>query len=186
MNEKREQLIETALRLFYQQGIRAVGINEVLKQSGIAKKTLYHHFSSKEALVLAALHYRDERFLQWLSGEIETLSPGLEAMSGLFAALDRWFHDQVSELNPFRGCFFINTAVEYHQEFPELAQYCREHKERVRALIRQCLTEEQANQAGLVDTLCLLKEGAIVTAQVNGDTNAAQPVQAVLPALLLD
>ncbi|MBY7824253.1 TetR/AcrR family transcriptional regulator [Vibrio fluvialis] len=184
MSDKREQLIQTALLLFYQYGIRAIGINEVLKKSGIAKKTLYHHFSSKEDLVLAALQYRDAIFLDWLRGEVKSFHPGLEAMQGLFTALDRWFHNDVPELNPFRGCFFINTAVEYREDNPQLAEYCRAHKAKVRDLVRQCLTDEQAQQAELLDTLCVLKEGSIVTAQVNGDMNAARPILSLLPRLL--
>ncbi len=184
MSDKREQLIQTALMLFYQHGIRAIGINEVLKQSGIAKKTLYHHFSSKDELVLAALQYRDTIFLDWLRHEVTHLRPGIEALQGLFHALDRWFHDDVPALQPFRGCFFINTAVEYRDDTPTLAAYCQAHKAKVRSIVRHCLTDEQARQTDLLDTVCLLKEGAIVTAQVNGDMNAARPILTMLPRLL--
>lgn len=55
MSKKRQQLINIALQLFYEKGINSVGINEILSVSGIAKKTLYNHFTSKEDLVLAAL-----------------------------------------------------------------------------------------------------------------------------------
>ncbi|MDF4603837.1 TetR/AcrR family transcriptional regulator, partial [Vibrio parahaemolyticus] len=55
MNKKKQLLIDTALSLFYKQGINSIGINEVLKVSGVAKRTLYSHFESKEALILAAL-----------------------------------------------------------------------------------------------------------------------------------
>ena len=73
--DKRQQLINTAFRLFYQNGIHAVGINQILKESGIAKKTLYHHFASKEQLLLAVLEYRDQIFLQWFSGYIKRAAP---------------------------------------------------------------------------------------------------------------
>ena len=62
MTNKKQQLTDTALKLFYEKGINSVGINEVLKVSGIAKKTLYNHFSSKEELVLATLEQRDHTF----------------------------------------------------------------------------------------------------------------------------
>lgn len=184
MNDKRELLIETALTLFYRHGIRAVGINEVLKQSGIAKKTLYHHFAGKEELIAAALEHRDTLFYGWLSAEMAQYSPGLPAIKGLFATLDRWLHGDVEQLSPFRGCFFINTAVEYGQEAEGLRETCQQHKQKVRTLIQSCLTEKQQAQPGLLDTLCLLKEGAIVTAQVNNDSNAARACLPLLESLL--
>ncbi|HFG1889890.1 TPA: TetR/AcrR family transcriptional regulator, partial [Vibrio cholerae] len=49
MNPKRQLLIDTALNLFYKNGINSIGINEVISVSGIAKRTLYSHFESKEA-----------------------------------------------------------------------------------------------------------------------------------------
>ncbi|WP_299666825.1 TetR/AcrR family transcriptional regulator [uncultured Psychromonas sp.] len=55
MNKKRQLLIDTALSLFYKKGINTIGINEILQVSGVAKNTLYNHFSSKEELILAAL-----------------------------------------------------------------------------------------------------------------------------------
>ncbi|MBF4438000.1 TetR/AcrR family transcriptional regulator, partial [Vibrio cholerae] len=66
MNPKRQLLIDTALNLFYKNGINSIGINEVISVSGIAKRTLYSHFESKEALILAALQKRHEIFTFWL------------------------------------------------------------------------------------------------------------------------
>ena len=71
MNEKRRLLIDTAFRLFYENGINGVGINEILAVSGIAKKTLYSHFASKDELVIATLQERDTVFLTWLDGELK-------------------------------------------------------------------------------------------------------------------
>jgi AcrR family transcriptional regulator len=68
MSKKRQQLIDTALPLFYEKGINSVGINEILSVSGIAKKTLYNHFTSKEELVLAALEQRNDNLMAYLRG----------------------------------------------------------------------------------------------------------------------
>jgi len=58
--DKREHLIRVAFDLFYREGVHAVGINRVLAESGVAKKTLYHHFASKDDLVAATVAYRDQ------------------------------------------------------------------------------------------------------------------------------
>jgi AcrR family transcriptional regulator len=60
---KPDLLIHAAFKLFYQHGIHAVGINLILSETGVAKKTLYHHFSSKDDLVEAVLIYRDQIFM---------------------------------------------------------------------------------------------------------------------------
>ena len=73
VNDKRTQLIDTALQLFYLQGIHAIGINEILATSGIAKKTLYNHFASKEALIQACVIERDKRFMHGLRSNVVML-----------------------------------------------------------------------------------------------------------------
>lgn len=177
MNEKRALLIETALDLFYQKGINSVGINEVLKTSAVAKKTLYHHFSGKEELVLATLQRRNDIFLQWLDEQLSTAENDRELVEVLFHALSRWLNDQVAELAIFRGCFFINTVAEYPDGTSTIVQYCVEHKQRVRAMIAARLQNDNPN---LLDLICLLKEGAIVSAQTCQDKQAAEKSLAVV------
>jgi len=172
--DKRETLIHTAFRLFYQHGIHAVGINQILQQSGIAKKTLYAYFASKEELVIATIAYRDAIFYDWLKTRLDNFPPGAAALEELFNALDDWFNNRVSQLHDFRGCFFINASAEYHQH--AVNRQCASHKARIAELIAQqvhALGLGKAIERELVDGLCLLKEGAIVQAYVNGDMDAA-------------
>ncbi|MCZ6886228.1 MAG: TetR/AcrR family transcriptional regulator, partial [Alphaproteobacteria bacterium] len=61
-SSKRDHLIETALGLFCRDGFHATGIDKILAASGCAKMTLYNHFTSKDELILAVLHRRDETF----------------------------------------------------------------------------------------------------------------------------
>ena len=84
VNDKRTQLIDTALQLFYLQGIHAIGINEILATSGIAKKTLYNHFSSKEALIQACVIERDKRFMQWFELQCSHANSASEFIEKLF------------------------------------------------------------------------------------------------------
>ncbi|QUJ69814.1 TetR/AcrR family transcriptional regulator (plasmid) [Photobacterium sp. GJ3] len=175
--DKRQQLISTALTLFYRHGIHAVGINEVLKVSGVAKKTLYSHFASKDELILATLAARDEIFMAWLARRLAPAHTHADVITCLFSALSDWFHGRVPELSPFRGCFFINASAEFSEENTVIADYCSEHKRKVRLLIQQHLhTPDEA----LVDAICLLKEGAIVSAFVGKDLDAAEKCTGVL------
>ncbi|GAD04268.1 transcriptional regulator [Agarivorans albus MKT 106] len=72
---KRDLLIDTAQGLFYQHGFRATGIDTILAESGVAKKTLYNHFKSKEDLIVACLYRRDQQLLELLENSIEQLAP---------------------------------------------------------------------------------------------------------------
>ncbi|MGB7998347.1 MAG: TetR/AcrR family transcriptional regulator [Photobacterium halotolerans] len=175
--DKKQLLTDTALTLFYRQGIHAVGINEVLKVSGVAKKTLYSYFSSKDELILAALAARDEIFMTWLEQQLAPANNDEEVITCLFNGLSDWFHDRVPALSPFRGCFFINASAEFSEENTAIADYCSEHKRKVRTLIEQHL---HSPDDLLLDTICLLKEGAIVSAFVGKDLDAAEKCVQVL------
>lgn len=175
--DKKQLLTNTALTLFYRQGIHAVGINEVLKVSGVAKKTLYSYFSSKDELILAALAARDEVFMAWLEQQLAPATNDQEVITCLFRGLSDWFHGRVPTLSPFRGCFFINASAEFSEENTAIADYCSEHKRKVRTLIEQHL---HSPDDLLLDTICLLKEGAIVSAFVGKDLDAAEKCVQVL------
>lgn len=186
MTEKQQLIIRTALKLFYRQGIHAVGINEIIQQSGVAKKTLYSYFSGKEALILAALHYRDEIFMGWLGNIMAAAEPGQPALIAMFHGLDDWFNDRADALGNFRGCFFINASGEYTDPQTPVHQACKAHKTHVHALVMQHTLMVSPNRAAaeqLADTLCLLKEGAITTAMVQEDPQAASKLLPLIESL---
>ncbi|EGQ7647622.1 TetR/AcrR family transcriptional regulator [Vibrio alginolyticus] len=161
MNKKKQLLIDTALSLFYKQGINSIGINEVLNVSGVAKRTLYNHFESKEALIIAALEQRHQIFMEWLEEKLSSAQTCAEVIDQLFTALNGWFHGSEEKLGEFRGCFFINTSAEFSDDSGEIATYCRYHKQQVRELIQRYL---KSDNASLLDAICIMKEGAITTA----------------------
>ncbi len=168
MSKKRQLLIDTALDLFYRNGINSIGINEILKSSGVAKRTLYMDFESKEALILAALRQRHDNFLEWLVNKLDGASSDADLIQRLFHALASWFENKEPQLGQFRGCFFINTSAEFGDPASHVFQFCSEHKRQVRQLVLQRLE----NKAPLlIDTICLLKEGAITSVYMNGNSS---------------
>ncbi|RVU30929.1 TetR/AcrR family transcriptional regulator [Neptunomonas marina] len=181
MNDKRQELIDAALALFYEKGVKSVGINEILARSGVAKKTLYHHFASKDALILGALGQRHEQFIGWLARVLSGSQSVDEVIDRLFTGLDHWFNGTVEELGDFRGCFFINTAAQYTELNSEIASYCAKHKALVAQTIRRSIAEE--NEQAWADTIMLLKEGAITSAYVGQQVGAAKQAQQILAAL---
>ena len=112
----RERILSTAYRLFTRRGIRAVGTDEVIARSGVAKATLYRHFPSKNDLVLAVLQRREEL---WTLGLVEQQSrlrgdTPEEQILAIFDVFDDWFNNH----EDFDGCSFINVLLELGAAHP--------------------------------------------------------------------
>ena len=183
---RRDELIETALRLFYTHGIHATGIDRILAEAGVAKMTLYKHFRSKEELVLAALRRRDELFRNWLMTAMDRASPDpRERLLALFDALDEWFHERALNAFGFHGCAFIKAAGEYDAAEDPVHRACAEHKRLIVEYLRKLAAEAgAADPTALAEQLALLKEGAIVTAQVRGLRSAALDAKVIARSLI--
>jgi AcrR family transcriptional regulator len=177
----RERILTTAYRLFTRRGIRAVGTDEVIVRSGVAKATLYRHFPSKNDLVLAVLQRREEL---WTLGLVERQSRlrGDTPEEQLLAIFDV-FHDWFQEQEDFDGCSFISVLLELGVAHPAGEASVR-YLENIRKILR-----ERAEAAGLVDvddfarSWHILMKGAIITA-TEGDLQAAHRAQAMGLALI--
>src|SRR6476620_4528707 len=125
-SEARRRILETADRLFYQGGVRAVGIDRIIAEAGVAKMSLYNHFASKDDLILAVLKHREESVLSFFRTGIERHGKkGRNPLRAFFAALKDFF-----ESPGFRGCPFQNTAVELADPEHPGTEFVRGHKRR--------------------------------------------------------
>jgi AcrR family transcriptional regulator len=102
----RRRLIDTATRLFYAEGIRAVGIDRIIAEAGIAKATFYNHFPSKDDLVLAYIEEQDR-----IGRDAVAAFPKLAPRKMIAAIVGRISTAAVA--GDFRGCPFLNAAAEY-------------------------------------------------------------------------
>lgn len=185
--ERREQLVSVAFDLFYRYGVHAVGINRVLAESGVAKKTLYNHFPGKEDLVAATVDYRDRQFFAWMEGHVQGAPAGKEALHAMFRALDEWFHGRDNQFYPFHGCYFINVSAEFGDPEHPIHQQCARHKKAILGLIKSHVSQLLSDEEEVIkmsDAIAMLKEGAIVQAHVLGDLQAAAKAWAIAEELL--
>jgi AcrR family transcriptional regulator len=153
----RQRLIEIAIELFYQEGIRAIGIDTVVGRSGVSKSSLYRTFASKDELIAAFAEEQNRRFWQWWK---DTVDRHVGAPRRQIEALLEGIAGQIA--NPqFRGCPFINLATEFPDpQHPGTAIACsnkREVSKRLRTLAR-ALGARDHRQLG--DQLALLIDGA--------------------------
>jgi AcrR family transcriptional regulator len=169
----KQRILETADRLFYGRGIRAVGVDTVAAEIGISKRTLYNHFPSKDALVLAYL----ERRLRPLPASDR---PPLEQVLGAFDRLGRSFGAA-----EFRGCAFVNAVTELGEENAAARGLAIEFKEARRLWFRGLLDRlGVADPDGLATQLALLVDGAIAAFLVRRDPAVALAAKDAAMALL--
>ena len=128
----RERILETAYDLFARRGVRDVGIDEIVERSGVAKATLYRHFPSKDALVLAFLDRREQL---WTHGFVEEGAKERggtpeEQLLAIFDVFDGWFRSK-----DFEACSFINVLVELGPRH-EVGKASIEYLENIRGVVR--------------------------------------------------
>ena len=182
---KRDQLIDTALRLFGRDGYHATGIDRILAEAGVARMTLYNQFGSKEELIIAALRRRDADFRTWLRDAVDARA-GVprQRLLALFDVLDAWFKAEATA-PPFFGCTFINAAAEFSDPDDPVHRQAADHKARVCAYVTELAAAAgAADPEMLARDLLLLMDGAMVGAQVTGDQDAALRARALAATVL--
>jgi AcrR family transcriptional regulator len=103
----RERILATAADLFFHQGYRATGINEVIARSGVAKATFYHHFPGKDDLCLAYLRDRNTSEYEAITAFVQDKKTAREQFLAVMESVGPWL-----EANELRGCAFLNMVAE--------------------------------------------------------------------------
>ena len=153
-----ERILLTTDRLFYEQGIRATGVDTVAGEVGISKRTLYDHFPSKDALIAAYLSRR-------LVEPETTDQPPRDQILNVFDRLERSLAKK-----RFRGCPFVNAVAELGEEVREANKLAVAFKEQRRLWFRDLLSRMGVDDADrLAMQLAVLLDGAIAAGLVRGD-----------------
>jgi AcrR family transcriptional regulator len=178
----RERLLDTAYELFSTRGVRDVGIDEVIARAGVAKATLYHHFDSKDDLVVAFLQERERRWtFDWVAAEARRRGATPEdQLLAIFDLFDEWFHR-----GDFEGCSFINVLLEMSAEHPA-GRASVQHLENIRGVVSELAREAGLRDpAGFARSWHILMKGSIVQA-AEGDVDAARRAQALARLLIAE
>ncbi len=176
----RDRILDTAFRLFYSRGIRAVGVDLIIAESQVAKATLYKHFRSKDDLVLAYLDKVDGVWTSQLRTAAEAAGPDpRDQLVGLFDAL------RTACRQPgYRGCAFINAAAEAAPGTP-VHERTVAHKQAVLAWVRELAGEAGAEDPDtLARSLMLLLDGGLADGALAADRAAAQAAKVAARSLV--
>jgi AcrR family transcriptional regulator len=178
----RERILETASALFYSRGVRAVGVDLVVEEAGVAKTSLYRHFRTKDDLVAAFLAREDEDF--WSMWDRIANSHQQDPAGELAAHLE-WIGERISRPN-YRGCPQLNVAAEFpdadHPARRVASAHKRELRRRLETIAERLGVDRPTELAG---QLSLLINGAFVSSQVLSAGEATPLLQAA-PQTLVD
>jgi AcrR family transcriptional regulator len=166
----RERILNTAFRLFYAHGLRAVGVDTIIAEAGVAKATFYRHFPAKDDLIVAYLDTVDQVWAGQLHAAAQAAGPApADQLVGLFDALGT-----ACRREGYRGCAFINAAGE---SAPGSTVHNRTvaHKRKVLTWMRDLArTAGSPDPALLARALSLLLDGALASGALDADPEAAR------------
>jgi len=167
----RQRILDTAYDLFSRHGVRAVGIDRIVAEAGVAKMSLYRHFPSKDALVLAVLLEREQRWTKdWLGAEVERRETAPAArLLAIFDVFGEWFRRP-----DFEGDSFVKVLLEFDDPASPVRKASAEQLTNVRSFVFELATEAGVRDPdALAHKWHILMKGSIVTACA-GDARAAR------------
>ncbi|MER0241841.1 TetR/AcrR family transcriptional regulator [Streptomyces sp. HSW2009] len=176
----RSRILDTATELFGAHGVRGVGVDRIIAESGVAKATLYSHFRSKDDLVVAYLRGADGHWRGSLQQAAASAGPApRDQLLGLFDALH-----MATVCDGFRGCAFLNTACETERGTAPHATSV-EHKQAVRAWLGTLTEAAGADQPDLLARqLSVLIDGVMSAAALEPTPDFAEAARAAARTLV--
>jgi AcrR family transcriptional regulator len=179
--EKRQQIVETAYRLFKSVGFHATGIDRIIADADVAKMTMYRHFPTKEALIVEVLQYRWARFERQLDKLSRDSSAPNEKISQIFAWYERWFRS-----SDFHGCVFQHALAEFGDPGSPIFKVVAAQKSSLKNRMEEILLESMplSSATSVATALLILLEGATLLAQMGQGKTAIREAEAAAGRLV--
>lgn len=180
----KHRILETAVRLFNSIGVHTVGIDRIIEESGVAKKTFYRHYPSKNKLIGEYFRKRDEVWFGILKKYTSTsVKDPMDRVLGIFDGLKFWFSQP-----DFFGCSFIRGLSDFGEEKndPELAKCLEDHFTRTDEYVAGLLKEVRPKDyRKFVPQMASLIAGATIVAHGTGNPKIADINKEMARTLLL-
>lgn len=176
---KRDILLDTAERLFYEEGFHATGVDRVVAEAGVARMTLYNHFPSKDDLVRAVIERRQARFFADIHDAIEARGAG-SALDAVVEVHCRWLRTDARH-----GCMLIKAMGEYERHGADIHELARTLKRDLRSLVRVAIAlDGEAADDERAERVLLVLEGANALLPVLGVERTVDHIRTMVPAVL--
>lgn len=177
----RERILDTASDLFYREGVRAVGVDLVVAEAGVAKTSLYRHFRTKDDLIAAFLRREDEDF--WRRWD-EVAGRYADDPAGELRTHMDWIGERVGRPG-YRGCPQLNVAAEFPQAEHPARLVATAHKSQLRERLGGVARKlGVARPDDLAGQLAVLINGAFVSGPILSASEATRLLQTAAQALV--
>ncbi len=178
---KRDEIVRQAYGVFYEHGCHTTGVDRLLADSGISKRTLYKYFRSKEELVSAAVVHYKETTLAAMITEISRRTN--DPKEKLLAIFD--LRREILESGDYSGCFAINAKLEYEGKNPEIETACRQFEAEFESFITDlCVKARLRHPEHVARQIMVLVEGTIVYGQSQHSPAIASAARDVVQMIL--
>ena len=162
----RERILDTASRLFYEQGYHATGINQIIEEASIAKSSLYQHFKTKDDLLIAYLMIAEKAWFEGLKQQTGKDDSPEKKILSLFD-----YRMKIMGVKKFKGCIFVRLAYELQNSDGKAAELIRNYKKKVKVYIREAVEllnndKDQESKDQLANTIYYLVEGSGVESSI--------------------
>ncbi len=167
----KDRLLTTASRLFYAEGIHAVGVERLVSEASVTRATFYRHYPTKDDLVAAYLAETSRQIRE----AVDAARSGKPPREALAAALSVVGEATCGE--DFRGCQFLNAAAEYPDPDHQVRKVIEDHRKWFFEVLRSEAAASGHPEPGYVArVLVLLRDGALH----GGELDDAETVRATL------
>ena len=175
----RERLLAAAQQLFYSRGA-SVGVDALLKEANVARRSLYEHFGGKDGLVTEVLRRASDEDLAWYEAALAGATEPRARLLGLFDHLDELTSDA-----DFRGCRYFATDLAYADPGHPAHAETEAYRQRIRALlVRELEAMGHPSPAPAAEQLHLLIEGALVMGATQDGQHPARAARDLAAAIL--
>lgn len=176
---RRDHLLAVAEQLFYEEGFHATGIDRVVSAAGVVRMTLYNHFRSKEALILAVLETRHQRFIASLDTAVSS-APAGQATRALAEAHGNWLKARSQQ-----GCIMLKAIGEFAEHSPAIHAMAVQAKNDLLQRIEAAVTRDDISHApDVARRIFAVLEGSNATVALMDVTTALADTQDMIDMVL--
>ncbi|MFL9884215.1 TetR/AcrR family transcriptional regulator [Paraburkholderia agricolaris] len=167
---KRQQIVNKATDLFSKHGFHPVGVDWIIDDSGVARMTMYRHFSGKEDLIREVLEQRYSVIVESIAQQMAPASDATSRLKAIFDWYEIWFRSP-----EFAGCLFERALAEFGPTYPKVSEVALRYREKLQGWMSEILREIVPPPAAdrLASVCLMLLDGATIEARAFGDPTVA-------------
>lgn len=175
----RERILNTALDLFYNKGIRSISMDKIVESSGVSKATLYRHFPTKDDLIVAYLQEHDHDIWEYFD---KSISQHGSPKAQIYAMIDA----SIELLKPkySRGCPFLNVFAQFPEENHPAHKFALEYNNGLRSRLSDLIQKAGVTDESLTDQLLMVINGAYSSVPVLGFEDSASQLKTIATQLI--